>query len=352
MKVDPFGESTIRDYEKLFVEFGIKPLKPLLKKVKKPHLFMRRGIDFAHRDFDKFLSSKKRAVMSGIKPTGDFHLGSKMIAEKIIYFQREFNAKAFYAIADIEAYEDNGIPLEESAKTAVDNLADALALGLDPKRAHIYKQSAEPRVQRLAFIFAPKVTMNTFNAIYGKRKLGLYMAALLQSGDILMPEIEFGFKSVLVPIGVDQDPHMRLTRDIAAKFKMPLPCSIYNKFFRALDGSAKMSKRSPLSYMTLNDSPEMVKKKIANALTGGRDTVAEQERLGGRPEKCVVYELLYYHFELDDKRIVELYNECKSGKLTCGDCKRRAVEKITRYLLKHQTKKKRMMPKAVKILSK
>jgi tryptophanyl-tRNA synthetase len=350
MKVDPFGESTIKDYEKLFKDFGIKPLKPLLKKVKNKHLFLRRGIDFAHRDFDKFLSSKNRAVMSGIKPTGEFHLGSKMIVEKIIYFQKEFNAKAFYSIADVEAYEDNGTPLEESAKIAVDNVADALALGLDPKKANIYKQSDEIRVQRMSFLFAPKATMNMLKAIYGDRKIGLYMAALLQAGDILMPAMEYGFNSTIVPIGVDQDPHMRLTRDIAAKFRLPLPSSIYNKFFRALDGSPKMSKRNPLSYLTLNDSPELLKKKIMNALTGGRDTINEQRRLGGQPDRCVIYELMYFHFEPDDAKVKDLYKECKSGNLTCGECKKRNLEKIMKFYKRHQAKKKKMLPKARKIL--
>lgn len=351
MKVDPFGDSTIRDYEKLFKEFGIEPLKPLLKMVKNKHIFMRRGIDFAHRDFGKFLASKKRAVMSGIKPTGEFHLGSKMIAEKIIYFQKEFGAKAFYAVADIEAYEDNGIPLEESADIAVDNVADALALGLDPKNAYIYKQSDEIQVQRMAFLFAPKVTNNMMRAIYGHRKVGLYMAALLQAGDILMPAMEFGFKSTLVPIGVDQDPHMRLTRDIAAKFRLPSPSSIYNKFFRALDGGAKMSKRNPMGYLTLNDPPDVVKKKVMDALTGGRDTIAEQKRLGGRPEKCMIYELLYFHFEPDDKELKELRKECESGQLLCGECKARALEKILKFYRGHQSKKKRILPKAGKILN-
>ena len=187
-------------------------------------------------------------------------------------------------------------------------------------------------------------------AIYGERKIGLYMAALLQAGDILMPAMEHGFKSTIVPIGVDQDPHMRLTRDIAAKFRLPLPSSIYNKFFRALDGSPKMSKRNPMSYLTLNDSPELLKKKVMNALTGGRDTMDEQRRLGGQPDKCVIYELMYFHFESDDKKVEDLYNECKSGNLTCGECKKRNLEKITKFYKKHQTKKKKMLPKARKIL--
>ncbi|TFH05294.1 MAG: tryptophan--tRNA ligase [Candidatus Thorarchaeota archaeon] len=348
--VDPFGESSIQDYENLFKEFGIKSIEPLLKKIKNPHMFMRRGIDFGHRDLDKFLASKNRAVMSGIKPTGEFHLGSKMIAEKMIYFQQEFKTKVFYSVADIEAYEDNGTPLEQSAKIAIDNVADTLALGLDPKNAYIYKQSTELRVQKMAFLFAPKITTNTFKAVYGERKIGLYMAALLQSGDILMPEMEVGYTSTLVPIGVDQDPHMRLTRDIAAKFNLPLPCSIYNKFFRALDGSAKMSKRNPMGYLTLNDSPEIVKKKVMSTLTGGRDTLVEQKRLGGRPDKCMIYELMYFHFEQDDKKLKEFYNKCKSGELTCGECKKMNLDKIISFYNKHQLKKKKMIPKAKKIL--
>ena len=147
--------------------------------------------------------------MSGIKPSGNFHLGTKMTADDMVYFQSlSKRSTVFYCIADVEAYNDNGLSFAESSKIAVQNVADILALGLDPERAIVYKQSEEVRVMRLSAIFASSVTNNMLRAIYGERQIGLYLSALIQAGDILMPQLkEFGGpKPVLVPVGADQDP--------------------------------------------------------------------------------------------------------------------------------------------------
>ncbi len=356
--IDPFGESEVSDYSHLFKEFGLSPLKPLLAKIKNPSFTMKRGILFAHRDFDKFLAAakagKKVAVMSGIKPTGKFHLGSKMTAEDIIYFQKEFKAKVFYCIADLEAYFDNGVSLEDSRATAVDNVADLLALGLDEKKAYIYKQSNELDVLRLAQLFAKKVTTNMMKAIYGQKDIGLYNAALIQAGDITLPQTEKfgGPKQVLVPVGVDQDPHMRLVRDLTKRLdrKLFLPASTYHKFFRNLEGESKMSKRKPLAMLTMSDSKSELKAKIVNALTGGRDTAEEQRKLGGQPDKCVIFELLAYHFQPDNKKLAGRRSRCESGKMLCGQCKEEVLEIIGDRLKVHQAKKAKLLKKAKKIV--
>jgi len=361
--LDPFGTSTIYDYNKLFGQVGIKPItEKMLGRIKNPSRYLRRGIDFGHVDFDKFLDAHERgeavAIMSGIKPTNQFHLGSKMTAEKIIYFQKEFKAKTFYAVADLEGMVDNGLPLDKQLEIAIDNVADLLCLGLDPKRAYIYRQSQERRVMNLGYLFSRRVTFNHLRNLYGERQPGLYFAALTQCGDILMPQLEEfgGPKRVLVPIGMDQAPHIFLTRDIVAKmadqFNFLPPCAIFHKFFRSLKGESKMSKRDPMSMLSLSDTPEQVRKKVMNALTGGQKTVEEQRRLGGDADKSVVYELYFYHFVDDDKKVQKVREDYESGKLLDGEMKEEIIDIINKFLKKHQAKKRKMLPKARKILEK
>ncbi len=359
--IDPFGSSVVKDYDKVIQQFGLQPIgKSITKKIKNPSRFLRRGIDFAHIDFDKFLDAAQQrkpvAIMTGIKPTSEFHLGSKITAEKIIYFQREFNAKVFFSIADLEGMVDNGLPLEEQAKIAVHNVADLLALGLDPKNAYIYRQSQERRVMNLAYLFSRRITANHMRNLYGERQLGLYLAAFTQAGDILMPQLEEfgGPKAVLVPVGCDQVPHMFLSRDIANKFEKEFgfirPATVVHKFFRALNGLSKMSKRDPMSMLTLSDNPEMVKKKINMTLTGGRQTVEEQRKLGGIPEDSVVYELYNYHFVDDDNKVKKVYNDYKTGKLLDGDMKKEITEIVIKFLEEHQKKKEKMLTLAEKLV--
>lgn len=358
--LDPFGASEVKDYSKLITEMGLKPIdSTILKRIKNPNRFLRRGIDFAHTDFDKFLDAFEKkepiAIMTGIKPTNEFHLGSKMSAEKIIYFQKEFKAKVFYAVADLEALVDNGLPLDQQLKIAVHNVADLLALGLDSKNAYIYRQSQEQRVMNLAYLFSRKVTTNHMQNLYGERPFGLYFAAFTQCGDMLLPQLpEFGGpKTVLVPVGADQSFHILLCRDIIKKvteFKFLPIAGIYHKFFRALNGESKMSKRDPISMLTLNDSSELIRKKVMNAITGGRKTVEEQRKLGGIPEDSVVYELLFYHFMEDDSKVRKIYDNYRSGKMLDGEMKELAIEIITKFIKGHQKKKQKMLPLAEKIL--
>lgn len=362
-KLDPWGASDIKDYARLQSEFGIEPVAPLLPRFKRLGTHLSRGIDFGQRDLASILDAvdkgKPFAIMSGIKPDGTFHLGNKMTADDMIFFQSlSKKAKVFYAIADVEAYCDNGISLEESSKIAVKNVADILALGLDPDRAVVYRQSEEMRVMRFATIFSRGVTNNMLKAIYGERQLGLYLSALIQAGDILMPQLpEFGGpKPVLVPVGADQDPHIRLTRDLAAKYHDEFgfipPSAIYHRLERALTGGFKMSKRVAASGFTLDEAPAMASKKVLAAFTGGRDTIEEQRRLGGQADICPVYDLYNFHFALNNEHATRVYGECYGGIRMCGECKQEAASLVKKFLLEHHKKRNSMMMDARELMAK
>ncbi|PIO03598.1 tryptophan--tRNA ligase [Candidatus Micrarchaeota archaeon CG10_big_fil_rev_8_21_14_0_10_54_18] len=355
-RIDPWSNELVRDYDELFEKFGLQRLPASLKKKFGESRLFRREILFAHRDYDEFVASAEKgepvAVMSGIKPSSEFHLGSKLTAEEIIFNQKQFGAKAFYAVADNEALADNGLSYEESHPLAVDNVADLLALGFDSRNAFVYKQSRCLNVLNLAQLASRKVTMSTLDSLYGHKNLALYLAVLTQVGDVLQPQLEEfgGPKRVVVPVGVDQDPHLRLARDLAPKLGFIPPSSTYHRFFRALNGETKMSKRDPDSMLSLNDSAKDVQRKVSKAFTGGRATVEEQKKKGAEWWKCVVYELMFYHFYEDDEELKKMREDCESGKLMCGECKAIRIKKIQEYLKKHQEKKKRLRAKAEKLL--
>lgn len=355
--IDPWGGSQPFDYEKLFSEFGMSRITPEIAQRLNSNL-AGRGVLFAHRELDLWLKDaedgKPVAVMSGIKPSSEFHLGSKLTADELIFFQKKFGAKVFYAIADLEAYADNGLTLEETHETAVSNLADLLALGLDEKNAYIYKQSQERRVMNMAYVFSRRATPAMLKALYGERNYSLYFAALTQVGDILLPQhADFGGPArVLVPVGVDQDPHIRFARDIAFKEKLILPCATYHRIMKSLSGEAKMSKRDPNATLSLSDSPEAAKKKLMNAFSGGRNTAEEQRRLGGDIEKDVLYEVMKFHFIQDGSKLEEMRQDMATGRLLTGEYKQKWIPYALEWLKSHQSKKKEMLPRARKILEK
>ena len=363
LTVDALDGGTIENYDRLIKEFGIKPFQPLIEKIppEKRHFLMTRGVIFGHTDMepviDAIVNHKKFAVMTGIKPSNSYHVGSLMTAMEVVYFQK-LGGKVFFCLADFESYVVNRIPFAEAEKTAIDNIADLLALGLDPEpdKAYIYKQSAEPLVKHYGLIFSSHVTMNELRGVYGeKTRLGYYNAAMVQIADILLPQIIDGPMPTVTPVGADQAPHARLTRDIAKrgifKQKFNLPSFTYHKLIGGIDGSDKMSKRNPLSFFYLHEDMKDITYKLKNAFTGGRDTAAEQRKLGGRPEICRIFDLYKFLFEPNDKELKEREEKCRSGELLCGQCKKELIQKVEEFRAKHLELKTSYMDKAKEIVT-
>ena len=349
-RLDPWGSELVHDYDGVMAEFGISQFKPLLKKLPSLHPYMKRGIIFGHRDFDKYLDALKRgekcALLTGMMPTGPLHFGSKMVGDEVVWFQKQ-GAEIFFLIADLEAFAVRGISLEAGRKNALDIILSLIALGLEPQHCHVYFQSDYlPAYYRLENMLSRRVTHNEFKALYGDEVTpGKMVSALLQVADILHPQLkEFGgFSHVVVPVGVDQDVHIRLTRDLASRmseFSFKAPSSIYHRFQEGMDGG-KMSKSRPDSVISLTDPVAEAVRKLRAALDGGRDTAEQMRKLGGQPDKCMVFSMLMYHLVGDDDQLKKWEAECRSGSLLCGDCKKRACALMEAFMNDHLEKREK-----------
>ncbi|HMF32527.1 MAG TPA: tryptophan--tRNA ligase, partial [Candidatus Lokiarchaeia archaeon] len=343
------------DEQRLIEQFGLVAVDDSLWAKVQEFQYFRRHIIFAHVNFETILNAIENvapwAVMSGIKPTNPFHLGNFTTAAEIVEFQK-MGAKAYYCIADIEAWEDNGTTYEESYEIAVDQLADILALGLDPDRAYIWQQSREPLVKDVPYKVSRKVTKAMLEAIYGEKEFGLYLAALVQVGDILLPQIREEPMPTVVPVGLDQAPHLRLTRDLSALYYKHFfkPSSTYHRLLPGIDGSEKMSKRNPNSMFTFSEDLDSIRAKIMRALTGGRGSAQEQREKGGEADKCMIFRMLLFLFEQDDTELNERYRKCYGGEILCGQCKKESAEIILNFIKVHQEKKENTLSIAREIL--
>lgn len=358
-RLDPWSHVMIKDYEKLFYYFGIRPFSELLPELESTvgsHYLMRRGIVFGHRDFDKIVKAlkggEKFAVVTGLMPSGRMHFGHKMVIDQVIYYQ-QLGAEVFLVIADIEAYNVRRLSRDEVIDIALkDYVANYIALGVDKRGLHLYFQSNyRPGYYRLVQLIPRKLTLSELRAVYGEDlDVGKIISVITQIADILHPQLaEFdGFKHVVVPVGPDQDPHLRLTRDVAQRFESELglvpPASTYHRFMSGLDGG-KMSSSRPESYIALNEDVSVASQKLMKAFTGGRATAEEQRKLGGEPEKCVVYEFYSYHLVPDDRKLQEVYLDCRLGNILCGECKLKACELLAGFLKEHGARYERAISK-------
>lgn len=354
MTVTPWEVKGDIDYDKLIKEFGLTPIEDLPTVFQKNILF-RRGVVFAHRDIDRILecikNKKPFAMMTGLMPTGKFHIGHMMLAQQIIFYQ-SLGAKIYIAVADIEAFHARGQTLEESRQIAINEyITNYIALGLKPKNCEIYFQSNrsdDPKKSnayyRLQNILAKHATFNEFKAVYGEITPGKMVSSLLQAADMFHPQLKEFEKPipVLVPVGADQDPHIRLARDICQRtkeYKLIQLSSTYQKFIPGLKGD-KMSSSDPTSYIALSDLPGDIDNKIKKyAFSGGRETLEEHRKLGGNPDVDVSFQYLKYIFEDDDKKLKKIYDDYKSGKLLTGELKQILIDKMKLFLREHQKKR-------------
>lgn len=224
--INPWSSQQYKDYAKLRDQFGIAPFNFDLPDA--PILF-RRGVIFGHRGFeyiyDAIKNNRNFAVLTGLMPSGKMHFGHKMTIEQVRYYQSQ-GADVHIAVADIEAYSFRGIPLKDAERIALEEYVPSyIALGLDPARTEVYFQSKRQEVKDIAWKLAKKVNMSEFLAIYGfsgEDNMSHLFSPLVQVGDILHVQLEKfgGPRPTIVPVGVDQDPHMRLTRDIVGRWRM------------------------------------------------------------------------------------------------------------------------------------
>jgi len=229
MKIDPWSATTYQDYIKLRKEFGIEEFtRDIIESLPDPIKILRRGIVFGHRDFHRIkeaiIKKEPWAILTGLMPSGRMHLGHKMVIDEVIYYQK-VGADVSIAVADIEAYATRNHSFKETKKFAFEEyLPNYIALGLKPDKCRIYFQSKNQDVKDLAYILGRKVNWSEMLAIYGfngSTNMSHILSPLIQVGDILHVQLEKygGIRPTLVPVGVDQDPHIRLTRDIADAFR-------------------------------------------------------------------------------------------------------------------------------------
>ena len=223
-RIDPWSSQQSTDYERIRSNFGLSDIE--LSRIPNPNLLHRRGIIFAHRDLDTVLERVNRrekfGVLTGLMPSGKMHLGHSMVINQVKWFQDQ-GGDVTVTVADLEALATRNVSLKEGRKIALSEYVNNYAaMGLDPDKTNVYFQSMRPVVQRLGFTLGQKTNISEFESIYGfsgETNLAHVQAPLVQAGDIVHPQLEEygGLRPIVVPVGVDQDPHIRLTRGLVGK---------------------------------------------------------------------------------------------------------------------------------------
>ncbi|WP_277978860.1 tryptophan--tRNA ligase [Sphingomonas phyllosphaerae] len=243
-------------------------------------------------------------VVSGIKPTGNLHLGNYLGAVKQwVAMQDQIQAQGgetMYFIADLHGLTEFIAPAELTANT-IEMTATLVAAGIDPERSILFNQARVPAHSELAWLLNNVARVGWLNRMTqfkdkaGKNRegasVGLYDYPVLMAADVLL------YNGTHVPVGEDQKQHLELARDIATKFNTdydsalftlpePLISAAAPRIMSLRDAAAKMSKSNPSeqSLVKLIDSDEVIADKFRKAKTDPDLLPATVEELDGRPE--------------------------------------------------------------------
>ena len=280
---------------------------------------------------------EKKRVLSGMRPTGQLHLGHLVGAlDNWVKLQKEY--QCYFMIADWHAlttsYEDIG-PLKEYIQ---DNVIDMLAAGIDPAKSVLFLQSDIKEHAELSLLLGMLTPVPWLERVPSYKEqqqelttkdlstFGFLGYPLLQAADILI------YKAHAVPVGVDQVPHIELTREIARRFNtfygntFPEPESLLTEVpkLSGLDGR-KMSKSYGNS-IYLSDNAKTIRDKVKTMVT---DPARVKRSDPGHPDVCPVFQ---YHKVFAPQVTDQVRKECTSASIGCVDCKLNLANELTEYL--------------------
>ncbi len=355
--VTPWEVRGLIDYNKLVEKFGTQLVdETMLARIKRltgeVHPMIRRGIFYSHRDFnwilDEYEKGNKFVLYTGRGPSSGVHIGHMLPWILTKWLQDKFGVKLYFQITDDEKFLFKDFEtLDEAKRIGYDNVLDIIATGFDPKLTKIFLDTEYIKhLYPIAIRVAKHITFSTTRAVFGfehSNNIGEIFYTSIQAVPCFLESIEQGRNvPCIIPCGIDQDPHFRITRDVAPILGYYKPALLHNKLLPSLKGfGEKMSSSQPETVIFLADGDDDVRKKISNTFTGGRTSVEEQRKLGGNPDVCVVYSNYQFFFEPDDDHLKAIYDTCKSGARMCGECKAELAEKIVAYLTAHRERREK-----------
>ncbi|KAK4422418.1 Tryptophan--tRNA ligase, cytoplasmic [Sesamum alatum] len=349
------------DYDKLIDKFGCQRLdQSLVDRVARltarpPHVFLRRGVFFAHRDFNDVLDAYERGekfyLYTGRGPSSEaLHLGHLVPFMFTKYLQDAFKVPLVIQLTDDEKCMWKNLTVEESQRLARENAKDIIACGFDVSRTFIFSDFdyVGGSFYKNMVKIAKCVTYNKVVGIFGfsgEDHIGKVSFPPVQAAPSFpssFPHLFSGKDSLrcLIPCAIDQDPYFRMTRDVAPRIGYHKPALIESSFFppfRFHDGeTGKMSASDPNSAIYVTDSAKDIKNKVNRyAFSGGQDSIENHRKYGANLEVDIPIKYLGFFLE-DDAELEHIRTEYGAGRMLTGEVKKRLIEVLTELVERHR----------------
>lgn len=347
-------DKLLEDNEKIVEQFGATDISDLDDDLIPDFYTFENDLIYSSRDFAQFMEAveddtKSCAIVSGFNPSGTMHLGHRAVFDTNLFFQREYDLPVFVPLSDDETYVSDKIDDQDQAfRNAWELSKELLAYGYNPAKTHIIIDRHYTSIYNLAINYSKRLTTSEVKAAYGYKNEdnpGLFFYPAVQASHIMLPIERFDKDRVLVPIGPDEDAHLRISRDIASRVGKNKPAAIHSTFVPGLDGK-KMS-ASKGNFIGLNESKASIKDKINQAYTGGHVSKEEHRKHGGDPDSDVPLFYLQKYF-LDEEETKEIREQYSEGELLSGEIKQRLFEEVWEFVSAFQQRREEITDEDVR----
>ena len=292
---------------------------------------------------------KTKTVLSGMRPTGRLHLGHLHgVLENWKSLQEEYNSLFF--VADWHSLTSEYSDTTQIRENINEMVIDWLSFGIDPKKATIFIQSKVMEHAELHLLLSMITPLPWLERVptykeqmenIKDKDLGTYGFLgypLLQSADILL------YMADVVPVGVDQVPHVEFTREVARRFNnlygnvLPEPQHLLTKFPKLPGTDGRKMSKSYNNSIYLSDSDEVITKKIKTAMTD-----PQRIRLAdpGDPELCPIFD--YHRIYSTDEQKEFVINGCKTAGIGCIECKTVLIDNVLAELAPIRKKREELV---------
>ena len=283
----------------------------------------------------------RKRILSGMRPTGRLHLGNLHGAlGNWVELQNSDSYDCFYFVADWHAITSEYASTEDIRQNSLNMVIDWLAAGLDPDKSTLFVQSAVKEHAEL-FLLLSMITPLAWlqrNPTYKEMQaelsskdlstFGFLGYPVLQAADIIM------YKAYGVPVGVDQLPHIELTREIARRFNylyqkevFPVPEPLLTSVPKLLGIDGRKMSKSYDNAIYLSDRGKELHRKIASMFT---DPQRIRKTDPGNPEICNVFTFHGLYSPAPD--VAEINRECRVAGIGCTDCKKMLAARVEEAL--------------------
>lgn len=273
-------------------------------------------------------TTKRKRVLSGMRPTGKLHLGH-VVGALANWVKLQDQYECFHFIADWHALTSDFADPSRIKENRIEMMVDWLAAGLDPGKSVMFVQSSILQHAELHLLLSMITPLGWLERVptYKEQRdnitdkdlgnYGFLGYPVLQAADILI------YKANYVPVGEDQVPHVELTREIGRRFNQfygpvfPEPEALLTPIPRLPGTDGRKMSKSYGNDISMSDSAEVITEKIKRMMT---DPARKRRSDPGNPEICPVFD--YHRIYSPPETIAEADHGCRTAGIGCLDCKK------------------------------